>query len=1002
MEKNLEFIQKEKEILDFWQKNKIFEKSIEQKPKNKSYVFYDGPPFATGLPHYGHILASLIKDVVPRYWAMRGFRIERRWGWDCHGLPIENLIEQELNLKNKKDIESLGINKFNQSCKDSVLRYVDEWKKVIPRIGRWVDMEHPYKTMDFDYMESVWWVFERLWNKGLIYRDYKSMHICPRCGTTLSNFEVTLGYKDIEDLSVIIKFKLKKEKDTFILAWTTTPWTLPGNVALAVGKDIDYVKIQIDKDFYILAKDRLEIIKNKYEIIEKTKGKDLIGLEYEPLFDYFSQRNDLKNKNSGWKVYDANFVSTEEGTGIVHIAPAFGEDDLNLGRLKNLPFIQHVKEDGCFTDEVIEWAGEEVKPKDDISKTDRKVMQWLEKQNKLFSQEKIVHKYPFCWRCDTPLLNYATFSWFMKVTAIKEKIIKNNEKINWVPEHIKHGRFGKWLEEARDWSISRSRYWGTPLPIWQCQGSSALRASSEPQPNSSLPKGSKNDKVNPCDNIKVFGSVKELEKLSNKKIKDLHKPYIDEIVFKCEKCGGLMERVPEVLDCWFESGSMPYAQVHYPFENKESFEKNFPAQFVAEGVDQTRGWFYTLMVLSTALFNKPAFLNNIVNGIILAEDGQKMSKRLKNYPEPMQIIDKYGADAVRFYLLSSPAIKADDLCFSEKGVEETLKKVLIILWNVYIFYKLYANEENEKFNVKTTSNIFVLDGWILSRLNSLNEEINKAMDKYDLLKALRPIEKFIDDLSTWYLRRSRQRIKNNKQGKEAAQILKYILFNLSKMIAPFTPFLSEQVYQGLKDEKDPESVHLCDYPQSNKELINRALEREMAKVREIVSLALSERSKIGIKVRQPIASLKIKNQIGPYGESQATTKIKNNKGLLDLIKDEVNVKQVVFDDKLEKEVEIDAEITPELKEEGLIRDCIRQIQVIRRKAGLLPSDEIIICLQGKNAILELLKRNEKQMQEGLRIKKVIWNKTEGFDFKAEITLDGKKINISLERIDACS
>ena len=985
----LEFVKKEEEILNFWQKNKIFEKSIEQRPKNKPYIFFDGPPFATGLPHYGHILASLIKDVVPRYWAMRGFRIERRWGWDCHGLPIENLIEQELNLKNKKDIESIGVNKFNKACKDSVLRYVDEWKKVIPRIGRWVDMEHPYKTMDSDYMESVWWVFEQLWNKGLIYRDYKSMHICPRCGTTLSNFEVTLGYKDIEDLSVIIKFKLKKEKDTFILVWTTTPWTLPGNVALAVGKDIDYVKIQIDKEFYILAKNRLEVIKDKYKIIEEIKGKGLMGLGYEPLFDYFFQKDDLKSKNNGWKIYDANFVSTEEGTGIVHIAPAFGEDDLKLSFLKALPFIQHVKEDGCFTEAVKDWAGEEVKPKDDISKTDRKVVQWLEKQNKLFSQEKIIHSYPFCWRCDTPLLNYATFSWFMKVTAIKEKVIKNNDKINWVPEHIKHGRFGKWLEEARDWSISRSRYWGTPLPIWQCQGSSAL---------SSLPKGSKNDKINSCDNIKVFGSVKELEKLSNRKIKDLHKPYIDEIVFKCEKCGGLMKRIPEVFDCWFESGSMPYAQVHYPFENKESFEKNFPAQFVAEGVDQTRGWFYTLIVLSTALFNKPAFLNNIVNGIILAENGQKMSKRLRNYPEPKQIVNKYGADAMRFYFLSSPAIKADDLCFSEKGVEETLKKVLIILWNVYTFYKLYANEENKKFSIKTASNIFVLDEWILSRLNSLNEEINKAMDKYDLLKAVRPIEKFIDEFSTWYLRRSRQRFKNNRQGKETAQILKYILFTLSKIIAPFAPFLSEQMYQGLKDEKDPESVHLCDYPQPDKELINRDLEREMTKVREIVSLALAERSQTGIKVRQPIASLKIKDQIGFYEGSQATTKIKNNKGLVDLIKDEINVKQVVFDDKMEKEVEIDTEITPELKEEGLIRDYIRQIQIIRRKAGLLPSDEIIICLQGKNAILELLKRNQKQIQKGLQIKKVIWNKKKDFSFKKEIILDGETIDISLEKI----
>ncbi len=417
MEKTLEFVQKEKEILEFWEKNKIFEKSIEQRPKTKSYVFFDGPPFATGSPHYGHILASLNKDVVPRYWTMKGFRVERRWGWDCHGLPVENLIEQELGLKNKKDIESIGVEKFNQACKDSVLRYVDEWKKVIPRIGRWVDMDHPYKTMDFDYMESIWWAFGQLWDKGLIYRDYKSMHICPRCGTTLSNFEVTQGYKDVEDLTVTIKFKLRDGENTFVLAWTTTPWTLLGNVALAVGKDIGYVKIQIKNEFYVLAKERLEIIKNEYKIIEEMKGKDLVGLEYEPLFDYFSKKDDLKNKENGWKIYDADFISTEEGTGIVHIAPAFGEDDLKLGYLKNLPFVQHVKEDGCFTEEVKDWAGEEVKPKDDISKIDRKIVKWLEQRNKLLFQEKIIHSYPFCWRCDTPLLNYATSSWFVKVTA---------------------------------------------------------------------------------------------------------------------------------------------------------------------------------------------------------------------------------------------------------------------------------------------------------------------------------------------------------------------------------------------------------------------------------------------------------------------------------------------------------------------------------------------------------------------------------------------------------
>ena len=965
MEKVLEFIQKEKEVLDFWQKNEIFEKSIAQRPKTKSYVFFDGPPFATGSPHYGHILASLIKDVVPRYWTMKGFRVERRWGWDCHGLPVENLVEQELGLKNKKDIEKIGIEKFNEACRNSVLRYVDEWKKVIPRIGRWVNMDNAYKTMDFDYMESIWWAFKQLWNKELVYKDYKSMHICPRCGTTLSNFEVTQGYKNVEDLSVTVKFKLKEKKDTFILAWTTTPWTLPGNVALAIGKDINYVKIQIKNEFYLLAKDRIEVIKDKYKIIEEINGVDLIGLEYEPLFDYFSKKDDLENKENGWKIYDADFVSIEEGTGIVHIAPAFGEDDLKLGQLKKLPFVQHVDESGCFINEVTEWAGEEVKPKNNISKIDSEIIILLEQKNRLFSKEKIIHSYPFCWRCDTPLLNYATSSWFVKVTSIKDKIIKNNEKINWVPEHIKHGRFGKWLEDIRDWSISRSRYWGTPLPIWECSST-------------------KDDNVGSCHNIKVVGSVEELEELSNKKIKDLHRPYIDEVSFKCEKCGGLMKRIPEVFDCWFESGLMPYAQAHYPFENKESFEKNFPAQFVAEGIDQTRGWFYTLMVLSTALFDKPAFLNNIVNGIILTEDGQKMSKRLKNYPEPMKVIDQYGADAMRFYLLTSPAIKADDLRFSENGVNETLKKVLMILWNVYTFYKLYAEEENEKLDINSVDNI--LDKWILSRLNSLNKEVSKGMNEYNLLKATRPIEKFISDLSTWYLRRSRERFKSNEKKKEASRILKYILFNLSQILAPFIPFFSEQIYQNLKNEKDLESVHLCDYPEVNEKLINKTLEKEMEEIRGIASMVLAERAQVGIKVRQPLNELKIKDY-----------KLKGKEELLSILKNEVNIKQVVFDDKLEKEIEIDTEITKELKEEGIMRDCFRQIQIIRQKSGLFSSDEIIICFQGEGSIMELLKKNEKQMKESLRIKEIIWDKIEDFNLKGDITLDNKKINISFKK-----
>ncbi|MDD5760469.1 MAG: isoleucine--tRNA ligase [Candidatus Pacebacteria bacterium] len=984
MEKTLEFIQKEKEILGFWQKNKIFEQSIDQRPKDKGYVFYDGPPFATGLPHYGHILASLIKDAVSRYWTMRGFRIERRWGWDCHGLPIENLIEQELGLKSKKDIEKIGIDKFNQTCKEVVLRYADEWKKIIPRIGRWVDMENAYRTMDFNYMESVWWVFKELWGKGLIYEGYKSMHICPRCGTTLSNFEVSLGYKDAEDLAVTIKFKAKDLKETFFLAWTTTPWTLPGNVALAVGNNIDYLKIQIKNNYYILAEKRLEIIKDDYRIIERMKGKDLVGLAYEPLFDYFSKQKDLENKENGWKIYAADFVSIEEGTGIVHIAPAFGEDDLALGRKENLPFIQHVKGDGRFRKEVRDWENQEVKPRDNISKTDMKIVEWLGKQNKLFSQEKIVHSYPFCWRCDSPLLNYATSSWFVKVTAIKEKIIKNNKKVNWVPSHIKEGRFGKILEEAPDWSISRSRYWGTPLPIWRCEG----KKNQKPEDYSGRGRRIKNQQY--CNNIKVIGSVEELEKLSGQKIKDLHRPYIDAVSFRCEKCGGTMKRIPEVLDCWFESGSMPYAQVHYPFENKKFFEKNFPAQFVAEGIDQTRGWFYTLMVLSTALFDQPAFLNNIVNGIILAENGQKMSKHLKNYPEPMQIIDKYGADAVRLYLLTSPAIKAEDLCFSEKGVEQILKKSLIILWNVYGFYQLYASKDKENLDssliIENIKSLPILDQWILSKINTLNKTITEAMERYSLEDAIKPIEKFIEDLSLWYLRRSRQRFKEDKEIKEASLVLRNALFILSKLAAPFVPFLSEQLYQNLKSKDDPVSVHLCDYPEAEKKLINEQLEEEMEIARQIVSLALAGRAEVGIKVKQPLNELRIKS-----------CKLKDKDELIQLIKDEINVKQVVFDNKLEKEVELDLNLTPELKREGIKRECFRQIQIIRKKANLSRDDEIIISFEGDEPIINLLRENEEEMKKQLRIKKVFWNKQEKFAFQEKLLLDGKEINVSFEK-----
>ncbi|MDP2860546.1 MAG: isoleucine--tRNA ligase, partial [bacterium] len=689
----------EKKILEFWKKEKIFQKSLEKKSPKGDYVFYDGPPFATGTPHYGHIVASLIKDIVPRYWTMRGYRVERKWGWDCHGLPIENIVEEELGLKHKKDIEKIGIDKFNETCRSKVLIYAEEWRKVIERLGRWVDMDNAYKTMDLNYMESIWWVFKELWNKELIYEGYKSMHICPRCETTLSQSEVSDSYKDIEDISVIAKFELQDELGTYILAWTTTPWTLPGNVALAMGEKINYVKVQSNDGKYILVEQNMDAIfgAKEHKIIEKIKAKDLEGKKYKPLFDYFVD-SDLTNKENLYTIQLADFVSIEDGTGIVHIAPAFGEDDMNLGKEKKLPFIQHVKMNGQIVDEAKDFVRMEVKPKENTRLTDEKIIAYLKNKNLVFRTELFTHSYPICYRCESPLLNYATSSLFVNVTELKDKLLKHAKHINWVPEHIKEGRFGKWLEGARDWSISRQRFWGSVIPIWIC------------------------DK---CKKKIVIGSIEELEKLSGVKIIDLHRHFIDKIKFPCTCAhstslgqGGEMKRVSDVLDCWFESGSMPYAQMHYPFENKDKFEKNFPAEFIAEGTDQTRCWFYYLHVLSTAVKNSEAFKNVIVNGMVLAEDGKKMSKKLNNYPDPMDVFEKYGADAVRYYLATSPVMKADDLCFSEKGVDEAVKKVSLLLLNVLSFYKLFA-AENEA-NTKSNN---VLDKWILSKTESLKKEI---------------------------------------------------------------------------------------------------------------------------------------------------------------------------------------------------------------------------------------------------------------------------------------
>lgn len=954
---------REEQTLKFWQEKGIFKKSLEKESPKGNFVFFDGPPFATGSPHYGHILAGTMKDVIPRFKTMQGFHVPRRWGWDCHGLPIENMIEKELNLNSKKDIEEYGIEKFTEAARASVLRYDDEWKEIIPRTGRWVDMDNAYLTMDTTYTESIWWSFKTLYDKKHIYRGFKSMHLCPRCETTLSNFEVAQGYKDIVDISVYAKFELVDEPGTFVIAWTTTPWTLPGNVALAVSAETGYVKAKKDNAYYIVAKPLAEkALKENYEIVVEMKGKDLVGKSYKPLFPYY-QFIDLPNKENGWKIYAADFVTTEDGTGVVHIAPGYGEDDYQLSLKEKLPFIQHVGVDGHFKKEVTDLAGHVAKPKDDHQKGDVEIIKHLAKQGTLFAKEKITHAYPHCWRCDTPLLNYASSSWFVRVTELKDKLVVENNKVHWVPEEIGEGRFGKWLEGARDWAISRTRYWGAPIPVWACTQ---------------------------CENIEVIGSIEELEKKSGTKPKnkkgelDLHRPYIDEVTFACT-CGGTIKRVPDVFDTWYESGSMTYAQLHYPFENKELIDdqKGFPADFIAEGLDQTRGWFYSLLVLSTGLFDQSPYKNVIVNGIVLAEDGQKMSKRLKNYPEVRYVLDKYGADAMRYYLLASPVVKAQDLGFSEKGLDEVSKKIIMRLQNVYSFYAMYQNEEHSA-HANSQS---LLDQWIVARLNEVTRDVTANLEKYELDRAARPFMDLIDDLSTWYVRRSRDRFKSDdvEDKRNALSTTRYVLVELSKLMAPFMPFLAEDVYQKVKAEDGKESVHLENWAEVKE--VNAQVIEDMAEVRKLVSLALEVRSRSNIKVRQPLQKLTVKSE-----------KLKGNTELLDLIADEVNVKEVVADASLQNDVDLDTTISESLKQEGNARELIRALQELRKKMDLNPQDGIVLTIDTDETGKTLVEQFKSEIAKTAQVKDIMFASfKDGFGEPVEV--DGTAFKLQIVKVE---
>ncbi|MDR0323043.1 MAG: isoleucine--tRNA ligase [Treponema sp.] len=864
----------EEEVLKFWEQNHIFEKSLSQREGADEYVFFDGPPFATGLPHFGHFVPSTIKDIIPRYQTMKGKKVVRRFGWDCHGLPVENLIEKELGLNSKSEIEQFGIAKFNEACRASVFRYVKEWRATITRLGRWVDFDNDYKTMEPEYMETIWWITKSLWDKGLLYEGHYIMPYCPRCATVLSNHELNLGgYKDVHDPAITVKFKVVNgEKnlppDTYLLAWTTTPWTLPSNLALTMGPDIDYVLIEdISTSMrYILAQARLGFFykeDSQYKILWQKKGSELCGIQYEPLLPYF------RDTPGAFRTFTDGFVTTEDGTGIVHTAPGFGEDDARVLKGTGIPVICPVDAECRFTQEVGDFAGLFVKD------ADKGIIEKLKNEGKLFKRDQLLHAYPHCWRCSSPLVYRAIGSWFVSVEKIKPDMLDANSKIYWVPEHIKEGRFGKWLEGARDWAISRSRFWGTPLPIWRCGD---------------------------CGKTICVGSRAELKDLSGIYPEDLHKHFVDEITIPCSKaagaCNGTMTRVPEVFDCWFESGAMPYAQSHYPFENREFFDSHFPSDFISEGLDQTRGWFYTLTVLAAALLKKPAFKNCIVSGLVLASDGKKMSKSLRNYTDPNKVIDSFGADALRLFLVHSAVVKADDMRYSDEGVLEVMKSIIIPLWNAYSFFVTYANIDKVTAKGAPENPVNPLDEWILSETQTFVEKVEAALDAYDLSRAVDPILRFIDLLNNWYIRRSRRRFwrsENDSDKMEAYGTLYEALKTLITAASVFMPFITDTIWQNLRDDTHPLSVHLCDFPAADSRRRNQSLEFRMTSVMNAVSVGRSLRSQYNIKMRQPLlkAELVTRNQ----DEKKALIE------MADIIREELNVKEIIFSDNEEDLVE---------------------------------------------------------------------------------------------------
>jgi isoleucine--tRNA ligase len=1028
---DLKFVEREREVEKFWRENHIFEKSIEDRKDAPTYMFYDGPPTANGKPHIGHALTRVIKDMIPRYRTMKGYKVPRKAGWDTHGLPVEIEVEKELGINGKEQIENYGVAPFIEKCKESVWKYKGMWEEFSDVIGFWADMNDPYVTYHDSYIESEWWALKQIWDKGLLYKGFKVVPYCPRCGTPLSSHEVAQGYKDVKERSAIVRFK-KKDEDVYFLAWTTTPWTLPSNVALCVNPEEDYVKVKHGDYTYILASALVEtVLKEDYTVLETYKGKELEGIEYEPLW------GGLNVKSKAWFVVCDSYVTLTDGTGIVHIAPAFGEDDSRIGRNYDLPFVQLVDAQGNLTKET-KWEGVFVKDADKL------VLKDLEENGKLFDAPVFEHSYPHCWRCNTPLIYYARESWYIKMTAVKEDIIRNNNTINWIPESIGKGRFGDWLENIQDWAVSRNRYWGTPLNVWICE----------------------------CGHMHSIGSIEELKSMS-KNCPDnieLHRPYIDAVTITCPECGKEMRRTPEVLDAWFDSGSMPFAQHHYPFENHEKFEAQFPADFISEAVDQTRGWFYSLLAISTLIFNKAPYKNVIVMGHVQDEDGQKMSKSKGNAVDPMDALNKFGADAIRwyFYVNSAPWLPNR---FHDKAVEEGQRKFLGTLWNTYAFYVLYADIDSfdpTKYNLEYDK-LSVMDKWLLSKLNTLVKTVDDYLNNYKITETARALQSFTDDMSNWYVRRCRERFwaKGMEQDKVNAYMTLYTaLITLSKIAAPMIPFMTEEIYQNLVrsvDKDAPESIHLTDFPTVNEEFIDKDLEISMDEVLDIVVLGRAARNSANIKNRQPIGNMYVKaeNVLDPF--------------YVEIIEDELNVKAVEFKDDVEEFVSysfkpqlktvgpkygkllgkirealasldghaamkylndtgsvdfdfdgeivslgredllietaknddfvteadnkttvvLDIRLSEELIEEGFVRELISKVQTMRKEAGFEVVDHIVLSQSGNERIAEIIKKNEAVIKNDTLADEIVYINVEGYT--KDWNLNGENTSLGVSK-----